>query len=248
MAVMVAATNAWANNLHIDRVSGYYEGIGGEFTVTPNDLGDLNGSVADYHPKATHTYTSGGLAGRTGIQTFCIEYHEHVSIPEDYHYDLGPNAIKGGTLAGDPVSAGAGYLYNRFARGILSGYNYVVGTARKNSANDLQKAIWWLEGELSLSASMIAANPFLNQVALVFGSATASKASFAFVGSEMVSASYYGVGAINMGPDPLYPNQDQLYWKRLNDSHVPEGAATLILIAMSMTGLTWVPGRARRAS
>jgi len=130
VAWLVSASAAWANTLRIDRVSGHYTGVGGEFTVLATDVGELNPYTADYDAKATYTYTSGTYAGQTGIQTFCVEYQEYVSIPGNYQYDLNPNAIKGGTTTGDPISIGVGYLYSQFAQGILSGYNYTVGSGR----------------------------------------------------------------------------------------------------------------------
>jgi hypothetical protein len=248
IAGVVTASNAWGNTLRIDRISGHFTGVGGEFTLLPIDPGDLNPYVDDYDSQATYTYTSGEHVGKTGIQTFCIEYNEHVGIPATYNYNLSDSAIKGGTTTGDPVSAGVGYLYSQFAQGSLSGYNYTVGSGRNSSAGTLQNAIWWLEGEISLSGAQVAANTFLGQVAAVFGSAAAGKADVAIVGSDVVNAAFYGVGAVNMGSAPVYPNQDQLYWFKTGNTQVPDGGITLILLGMGAACLTFAQRRLGRAS
>lgn len=240
MLTVAGASNSFANTLTIDRVSGHYSGNGGEFTITPTDSGPLNPYVADYAAVATYTYSTGTLTGLTGVQTFCIEYNEHVSIPASYHYDLGPGAIKGGNTVSDTVSVGTGYLYSQFAKGVLGGYTYTVGGGRASSAATLQEAIWWLEGELSLSPAQVAANTFLSQVASVFGSAVAGQADVAIVHSTIVTAGFYGVGAVNMGDAPTYPNQDQLYYHSVGNTLVPDGGLTLMLLGMAMTGLASV--------
>ena len=49
----------------------------------------------------------------------------------------------------DPISFATAWLYDQFRGGTLAGYAYVGSTAvRDASANALQNAIWFLEGEI----------------------------------------------------------------------------------------------------
>lgn len=131
----------------LTRVSGYYSGDGGEFTLTPGPLatGMVTGAYADI--------------GSDSWQTFCVERNEYVSPPGNYYGDLNTFATRGGAggndgtegpsgMASDTLDARTAYLYQNFRLGTLL-TSYSNGAPRGDDAGALQNAIWYLEGELS---------------------------------------------------------------------------------------------------
>ena len=84
--------------------------------------------------------------GAFSFNTFCLEGNEYIMPP--YTVKVGSidaYAIAGGISGGpnDPLDARTAYLYYHFAIGNLAGYTY--GNA--SSADALQAAIWYIEGE-----------------------------------------------------------------------------------------------------
>lgn len=118
----------------------YQTGSGGEFTVRPGDR--LNWILNNYDAKAKIG---------NALQTFCLETNEYVWPNSTYSVVLSNATVYGGAGGAvdgrDPLSKGAAWLYNQFARGILQDYNYTDPTLRQASADALQKTIWWPEGE-----------------------------------------------------------------------------------------------------
>jgi len=125
-----------APTVRIAQTAGYYYGVGGEFTLTPN---------ADFQ----------ALTGEFGpFESFCLERTEYVSMNTTYEARLNTEAILGGLNdgpagpgGGDPLDARTAYLYHHFRAGTLAGYNYTPGSGRINSARALQDVIWYLEDE-----------------------------------------------------------------------------------------------------
>lgn len=217
------AASALANTLTLNRISGYYSGNGGEFNLTATDSGPLQGLVSDYAPAATYG---------NGIETFCVEYNEHVSVPGNYYYQVSLAAIRGGQLVNDPISVGTAWLYSQFAQGSLAGYNYTPGSGRIASAGALQQTIWWLEGERDDPGT---SNPFRSAVVSYFGGIDEAKA-------DVSDPDDYEVYVLNLGTTAdgnggLWPNQDQLVWIKGGYS-VPDGGLTLILLGIAMGGLS----------
>jgi hypothetical protein len=150
-AAIVVAGQAWALQVKVTRVPGYYTNAygGGEFTLWSTDSTWTN----HYSPKAL---VNGGL------QTFCLERGER--MPEGWvSADLGTAAVLGGYGGGspDPISIGTAWLYKQFAEGNLPGYDYNPGAGRATSARALQETIWWLEHEQNDPGPT---NPFRNLV------------------------------------------------------------------------------------
>lgn len=85
------------------------------------------------------------------FQTFCIERNEYFTPGTNYNYVINDAATSGGVSGGnpDPISAATAWLYTKFYFGNLDGYDYDLGTDRKNSATQLQNAFWYLENELT---------------------------------------------------------------------------------------------------
>ncbi len=70
----------------------------------------------------------------TYVNTFCVETSEFIAFGV-------PFLVTGYLTPTD----GAAYLYYNFSLGVLTGYDY--GAGRADSATELQKAIWKLQGQ-----------------------------------------------------------------------------------------------------
>jgi hypothetical protein len=136
----------------------YQTGYGGEFTLLASGsiLTDLVGLYVQ--GKTSNVL---GLGTNT-FQTFCIEGSEYIYPNTTFNAAISDRAINGGLLpsaGGDPLSVGSAYLYYLFLTGDWTGtgvsYDY---TNRAVSADLLQKAIWWLEGEENQTYN--ASNPY----------------------------------------------------------------------------------------
>jgi hypothetical protein len=141
LMVFVLAPMVMADTVTVNRVNGYYSGNGGEFTLFPS--AGLQWVLPLYDSKA-----KGIGAGAPSFQSFCVETDEYVSIGGTYNFKVSSAAIEGGSggPSPDPISKGTAWLYYQFIQGTL-GYEYDSTKTRNSSAGDLQKAIWYLEGE-----------------------------------------------------------------------------------------------------
>ena len=146
LSVLGAAISTQADQLTTAPGFGPWQfGAGGEFTVTP-DAGISALLSPSYSP---FTVNQGNARG--SFQTFCIERNEYITAPTTF--DVTVNTVT--MFTGDPLSAGAAYLYQQFALGNLN-YNYAnaatfggySGASRSTgflySAAYLQYAIWYL--------------------------------------------------------------------------------------------------------
>jgi hypothetical protein len=139
----------------------YQTGLGGEFTVKPLDglewvLNLYDSKAKDVYPGTFQTFYAGGLETISGY-------------PAKYDALISDKGIYGSQAPGeDPISKGTAWLYYQFKIGQLVGYNF-TGTVpqRKDSADKLQKAIWWLEGEKNITYD--SSNPFMAAVVTKFG-------------------------------------------------------------------------------
>ena len=139
----------------------YSSSGGGEFKVT-----QFSGAVVP--PVGAHVNDPGGI-----FETFCLEHGEVFSPGTQYNWTMSTAAHAGGGDAAhgaqqdgsgnwfDPIDSRTAYLYTQFWNGtlqwtdsanVLKSYDYVgIGAGRPVSADALQKAIWYLENELSLT-------------------------------------------------------------------------------------------------
>ncbi len=110
---------------------------GGEFAALTTD--NFVGAYA-----SVATYDAG-----TRFATFCLERNENIGFSSTYNYVLNTAAVAGGIAGGNPdtLSFGTAYLYDLFATGSLTGYDY-AGPNHKTHAGLLQEAFWVLENEL----------------------------------------------------------------------------------------------------
>lgn len=212
----LALTQASANTVTLGASnSNYRVGNGGEFNWIPNG-GNPGGLGAGYAASA--------LLG-SGFESFCIQYGEYISFGSTYEYAISDRAK--GPTGEDKISVGTAWLYSQFATGTLTGYNYTPGASRAATAGELQKAIWFLEGEIGTISET---NVFYEAATEMFSSD----------GATADANGSYGVFALNLGPvgtsqtapQEAWSNQDQLVYRG-----VPDGGMTLALLGLGLLGL-----------
>jgi|WetSurMetagenome_2_1015567.scaffolds.fasta_scaffold52226_1 hypothetical protein len=227
MALFAFTQLAAADN--VQYIGGPYQyGSGGEFTMTPTGT-ILPGLVNSYA-----STTKGQVAGAINFQTFCLEYGEHISSGGTYYAVLNNAAVTGGTgtLSGDKISIGTAFLYYQFAKGILTGYDY-TNPGRSNtggsSADLLQRAIWFLEGESG-------------GVDNAFVDFARTQLSLNTAGLEAANNGAYGVGVLNLWSDAAhvgnlaFANGEYTYARQDVLILTPE-PMTMLLFGLGLIGL-----------
>jgi hypothetical protein len=131
LLIGILTSSLMANStVYMTRNDGYYSGIGGEFTATPTGVAGLTDGVS--------------------IQTFCVEYNEHMYLNQTYNAVINTTAMNGGITpvgTGDPIGTKTAFLYDSFLNGTLANYDYTPGVGRSASAKALQEVIWYIEDE-----------------------------------------------------------------------------------------------------
>ncbi len=154
-SVLIAAMAVPAiAGITIVNTPGYGQHPTGEYTV--NGLG--------YIPSGAYTQGANGTAnvdGNGGFQSFCLEkgiWYTPAPVA-GFDYSINPYATSGNIDLDnqadnkDWVSNGSAYLYTKFVKGTLAGYDYTPGATRVADALLLQKAIWHLEDESAIAAA-----------------------------------------------------------------------------------------------
>lgn len=212
---------------------------GGEFTLIPSDTSLLNNyaSVAKV--------ADPNLSSAVGFQSFCLEisigYPPIPGIPTNpLNYAVSPNILNNPS---ETITLGTAWLYSQFAAGTLTGYAYSGSAAtfggtgwtslRGQSAAALQAAIWYLEGQVTLSQAGGAANPDLALLTTPTGSGGLGLASLS---SALVSdVGGFNVDVMNIGDPGVYQYQAQLVIG--NSTSVPDGGTTVMLMGIALGGL-----------
>ena len=86
----------------------------------------------------------------TDFVTFCLERNESIQLNTPFLVDsITTMAINGGIAGGspDPLDQRTAFLYQNFAMGTLDNYGFNYGSAADYV--DLQKAIWFIENEVT---------------------------------------------------------------------------------------------------
>lgn len=169
-----------------------------------------------------------GALPNESFQSFCLELSEAVGgIGVPISYIVNNAAIGGGNNnhaalgdVGDRVSLGTAWLYSQFARGILA--DYFSAPDRNVVAQLLQFAIWALEDEIPDPVG----NPFFTAAANAFG-------GDAELAQSNAPSGEFGVYVLNNTVvDTQARAQDMLYYS------APDGGATVMLLGLSLTGLS----------
>lgn len=88
-----------------------------------------------------------------GVQTFCVEFNEHISLGEKLWVGgISDRAVLGGisgqdVSGGDPLDPRTQLLYQSFITNNLASTGFLDGS--NAWSNGLQRAIWYLEGEVT---------------------------------------------------------------------------------------------------
>lgn len=166
--------------------------------------------------------------------SFCIEYNEHIYLPESAKFTIDTYAINGGGgVQPDYIDATTAILYksfltNSFGNFVFSATSGFAGQAfdntNKNHNSALQIAIWNIEGEVAVGApaATIAAQ---NLIAWAQGRVAAG-------------ANSGGVYALNLRELNGTQLQSQLIW-------VPE-PALILLLGIGLGAVTLLGSRLKR--
>jgi len=143
------------------------------------------------------------------FSTFCLERNEYITLGAKYYVgSISDGAIAGGYSGGnpDPISSKTAYLFYQWATGLIA--------HTRENANDLQLAIWSLEGEIT-DAHFLAMTTGAN----------------ALIESANNANGLYGVQVMNLYGDAKYNSlkQSQLIY-------IPE-PADLFLLGISLVGI-----------
>jgi len=178
-------------------------------------------------------YADVGNDGSVDFITFCLEYNEHIAYNTVYYFDVSQAAKYQGLSSGspgslDPISKATAWLYLQALSG-GSGYTHT-----QDSANMMQRAIWYFEGESGGSGQTALNNSYVAAAIAANGGTLAA--------AQADNAGFYGVGVMNLwaNADGTGARQDQLI-------RVPDGGTTLVFLGMAMTGLAAANRRFRKA-
>ena len=113
--------------------------------------------------------TSSGLGNFT---TFCLNEGVYANAGQTYNYVSSDNVVPTpvGASNPDPITLGTAWLYSQFCSGALASSGFVYGNA--SSANDLQAAIWYLQGNSVGANNYFVTDAQLAITALSLGSVT----------------------------------------------------------------------------
>jgi len=227
---MVAASTsitALADTISIPLGFGPYQyNYGGEITAT------LSSGVSGYVPGVTSGFVNSG-----SFQTFCVEFSESLVVGT---FTAIPANMT--TMTGFTLNKGTAWLYEQFAAGTLSGYNYGPdATIRKVSANALQQEIWHLMGNQAAANSIF--DPIVDAAALAgnWNKLDANTTEF----SDTRLLNMWVVGQVGQSAGA---RQDLLFIPGFfNDTPgVPDGGLTLALLGMGLTSVGFVSRHVRK--
>lgn len=119
-----------------------------------DSYGDTGGGEFLLRPTNAWPFAPTSLGEAAGkFESFCIEKTEYINFTDTFYAVVNIGAVNGGPGSGgfDPIDVKTAYLYDKFITGSLTEYDYTTGQGRVDSANALQRVIWYIEGEESKS-------------------------------------------------------------------------------------------------
>jgi hypothetical protein len=134
----------------------------GDTVLFTKGFGTTSGGEFIVHKRKPDLTYTGEL-----YRTFCLELNENIGTNQDYYvYDVSSDTDLGGLNVGnsanggvaapspDPLDGRTAWLFQQFAKGTLTNYDYANAGGgffadRNASANALQRAIWYIEDELT---------------------------------------------------------------------------------------------------
>lgn len=135
--------------------------------------------------------------------TFCLEKNEYFTPGQNLYVKAVNTAAVNGGVGGpnpDPISAQTAYLYTMFRTGALSGYDFVnTGATRVASANSFQKAIWYLEEEITYGETDAQAQAWITAA-----NTAVSSSAWTGIGNVRVLNLYQDANFTTRAQDQLY--------------------------------------------
>jgi hypothetical protein len=218
LAILVAPSMGTAAFLvDVNRISGYYSGDGGEFSLYSTAI-----SNADYNSALRNLWKTGSF------QSFCLETDEFVGpLPGTYKANVSTSAIAGGSggPSPDPISVGTAWLYSQFAQNV-----YALSGTRPSNANLFQQAIWYLEDETLPGGGTPSISAYQSMLIAKFGSLAAAKANYNYETEDL------GVFVLNLTTLTDGVAQDMLVWTANPEQFVPI-PPTVYLLGAGLLGL-----------
>ena len=232
---LVAATEVSAVPVLVRQPSPGYGGrnAGGEFNISPNFTGASYGlDVAIFG----------------GFETFCIQSTVNINVPGTYDA-----VVSQSDSVGNPLSKGTAWLYQLYAaENAVLLYDYNPFGTRTDAANELQQAIWILQGQSGQHVvDTAASNGYVQLAAANFGSLANALApnNGALPVSIVILVGTNGIPGQNMlaldpNPKPLPAAIGNFIWEDSNSNGVQD--ATEPGIAGATVTLTDCGGNAAK--
>ncbi len=270
----------FTGQFNLKGVVGLRGGAGGELTVYNlagvGGVGSTNVNNANYDGKTRNVPDPfpAGTPIPNSFQTFCLEMTEEAVTSDLNFFTIGTYAAAGGGGAvngRDPISVGTAWLYSEFAKGTLSvpkmgaadpkfgDYFSGVAPSRSNEADQLQRAIWWLEQEAPGEEAKLAINPYFQAAVNYFRQVGDTEAQARARAMASSAEGYLGVYVLNnfknkealakfidnrnkntlqaMDGIARKDRGQDFLWNHNTPTQVPDGGTTLALLGGAMVGI-----------
>ncbi len=232
VCAVVAVSSAFASpTVTLYQQTGYSYSNGGEFVAKPSDW--------SWDPLVYYSDSTKNIGNHDpSFQTFCLEYNEHFYPGTAYDVTFNNNAIKGGVTSsqGDPISVGTAWLYYEFSKGTLAGYDYDPPTSdRSADAGNLQKAIWYLEGESTVALNAEYTTLLEGQFGSITNAMADSNGQYPVAVMNLWSVGYPG--------DLSHRIQDQLVCTPASGGNVIPAPGAILLSSIGVGLVGWLRRR-----
>jgi hypothetical protein len=200
----------------------------GTVLMAGTDGGNANGGGLFY----AETSANGSF------DTFCISIPTHFTIPVTYDYDVSSTISANPGFSPSTISYGTAYIYSQF----LSGNAAFGGTKVSSTINNVQAAIWYLQGNLSTTSGG-AASGVAGVGSFIPGTSTDLSTWYSSIiaatGLSLSTLSANGLGAFGVEAMNLFYTNGTIAQPQLID--VPEAstviAGALLLLPLGVSAL-----------